>query len=1112
MGAIPVTSRHPNSSFPEVCGGYDLGPPVPKAATMIQNDPVWFGQWVDALVEAASTPPARLAAHRRAMVHDARETFDWRTIVATWHAEFVQRSTAEERRRELDRQEAKARAAVASPAYLPSVEELGEQRDDPNNELACAPDAAEERAGLPFNFGNGAAISGTRFKPVAKKTPQKLGASSPLSPSSSPVQLPSPPPQPPPPAPASARPRSMRGQGTDSRRMKKSDPASRRPVQSPSPSGAASAAASATAAATRSYRCTSTGSSGKDMAAGQRAYEAGSLSEAVDCFVSAAEHASTRDATAEAWYMAGGMFVVGGRSREAMDYFERALAAQPTHARSLFELGNAHLGEARPSSAVPLYRRAAAAFAKQLKNGKRSEDAHLLPTAIANLGNAFNDMGRRAEALAAFERAAATQPATCLAFNGLSNALEGASRFEEAQAASRRGTHLLPDCEYAHYNLGRLLRSAERSTEAVAAFEVASRLQPSEAMYVNGLGTALHAGGRTPEATSAYLAAVKLKPGWSSPYRNLGLVFNEAGGRAREAIWWFGKTVELEPTSAETYCDLGTSRLELGEQLRALEMYRYALVLAPDNALAHVNEVHLATKLCDWEDGEGKHRKLLALLSDLLSRVDERRAMPLQPAPHLFLPPYHALAYDRVPAGGLLRLAAAYAERAAERTGAAASPHPSFRPSTDASYWLARPSAAGAEGMQGGEEDRTARARRLVVGYLTTDFGEHPTSHLMRSVWRIQKELGHTRAVCFARSNDRSQQRAYIASTCEEFVELTHLSWVKAAAEIRKRRVAILVDLNGHCGRPQFELLSLRPAPLAISYMGHPGTSGAEYVPYLLTDRMSAPPQHRRQFSEHLLSLHAWHVTNYRFSSAFDSFGPPPEGSPPAGPQLKWPKEATRQALGLPPHGAAFVFATFSQLYKVTPPMYSAWANALKRSAVSSRLWMLEFPRHASEHLGQHAAADGVRKSRLLSAPTAERSFHLARVSLADLFLDTTPYNGHTTTGDATWMGTPSLTLPGELMQSRVAAGYAANAGCPQLIARSYREYENLASAIATRPAAAAAIRDCLARNRWTSTAFDTRGWVRSFDAGARMMWEVHRLQRKPMHLLLPNARHLAGF
>ena len=480
----------------------------------------------------------------------------------------------------------------------------------------------------------------------------------------------------------------------------------------------------------------------------------------------------------------------------------------------------------------------------------------------------------------------------------------------------------------------------------------------------------------------------------------------------------------------------------------------------------------------------------------------EATRRPLDPSPHLFLPPYHALAYGgRFGPAFLRELAAVYAARAATVTGAAA----------EWGGWTAPAAPAAARrAVTAAVTAAVTRAdRRLVVGYLSTDFGEHPTSHLMRNVWALQRARGRVRAICFSRSNDRSEQRKYIAETCDEFVDLTGYSWRRAADEINARRVAILIDLNGHCGQPQFEILSLRPAPLQMTYMGHPGTSVARYIQYALADRATAPPRSRSHFAEHLLVMPQWHVTDYRFSHAFvDRVGAPPQGAPPTGPKAVWPGGASADGVGLP--WGRVVLATFNQLYKVGAPNLLSWVNALRR-APKGVLWILQFPAAAAANLQLEAAAAGLRGARVLSAPTAERRFHLARSHLAQLFLDTGPYSGHTTTGDALWMGTPVVTVPGDMMQSRVAASYSANTGCAQPVVRSLRHYEAFTASLAQRPPALASLRACLARSRWTSAAFDTANWVDKFDSGAHMIWEIYRNGLQPMHLLLPS-RQLAAF
>lgn len=308
-------------------------------------------------------------------------------------------------------------------------------------------------------------------------------------------------------------------------------------------------------------------------AAGEAAFEKGDASAAFACFSAAAELGGADAArVAQAWYMAGGMYVVTGQSEHGVPYFRRALETQPDHPHSLFELGNVHLAKKEAEQARQLFERSVAAF--EALAAAKDPEARLLPTALCNLGHALNDLGRPDESVRAFERAAAASPPTCIAFNGLSNAYENAGRFDEARTVSERGSRLLPDCEYTFYNLGRLLRQAERAAEAEVAFTHARRIAPKSALYVNGLGTAQHSAGKNEEAIKTYEAAIALDPTWSSPYRNIGLVYYEGGGRAKEAMVWYHKTLKLEPNNAETYCDMGTAYLELGDQQASMREYQ----------------------------------------------------------------------------------------------------------------------------------------------------------------------------------------------------------------------------------------------------------------------------------------------------------------------------------------------------------------------------------------------------------------------------------------------------------------------------------------------------------------------------------------------------------
>jgi len=843
------------------------------------------------------------------------------------------------------------------------------------------------------------------------------------------------------------------------------------------------------------------------MEAATRALGEGDVQIAFACFQSASRASPTM---ADAWYMQGGVFVMVGNPQAATPFFEHATALRPDHAEAWFELGNAHLAQGQPRRAEAALAASARAIADAEAaggGGDRGATAarwggkaglELLPTVVSNLGNALLEMDRAAEAVTRYEESVAMRPPLCIAFNGLSNAFEHLGRYEAAQDACARGIRALPSCDLAYYNLGRLLRAAQdRQAEAAAAHRAAMRLVPANAQYVNAYGTALQSEDNA-RAGRAYRRALALAPSWSAPYRNLGLLEYEEG-RSEAALALFARVVQLEPTSVDTYTDMGTAYLERRDLLGSLAEYERALRLQPTNRLAHANLVYLRTKLCEWRARPLVMARLHDLADELLDAANGVGRSPLAPAPHLFLPPYHALAYEGFTPTRLRALAALYAGRAAMTSAAPPTPPPA----------------------ELGAQLRAAAAlaaadRRPVVGYVTPDFGDHPTSHLMRSVWRLQGAAGRVRAVCFARTpSDGSPNRLHIEASCEEFVDLSSVGYREAAAAINARRVQLLVDLNGHCGRPQFELLSLRAAPLQLTYMGHPGTSGAAYVQYVVVDVVTTPPTRRfaAHFSEKLVALPQWHVTDYRDAHAFDALGTPPRGAPTAGRRLKWPPQARRAVVETQPIGggaaveglpaAAFVMATFNQLYKVSAPFWHVWCNALRR-APRGLLWVLEFPRTAADNLAAEAAAAGVRTARLRTARTAERGFHLARAAVADLALDTAPYNGHTTAGDAVWMGTPLLTLPGDGMQTRVGASYATAAGCAQLVVRSLRQYEHVAAALASgrHRARFDALRGCLARHRWTSAAFDTARWVSAFDDAVHMIVDNHRRGLAPKHML----------
>jgi predicted O-linked N-acetylglucosamine transferase (SPINDLY family) len=261
-----------------------------------------------------------------------------------------------------------------------------------------------------------------------------------------------------------------------------------------------------------------------------------------------------------------------------------------------------------------------------------------------------------------------------------------------------------------------------------------------------------------------------------------------------------------------------------------------------------------------------------------------------------------------------------------------------------------------------------------------------------------------------------------------------------------------------------------------LHYIGYPGTLGVEFIDYLIVDPFVVPPEERQHYSEALVYLSQCYQANDRKRAASEA-------------------RPDRVEAGLPPD--AFVFCCFNQTYKITPDFFAAWMRLLT-AVPGSVLWLLADNRWVEDNLRREAAARGVAPDRLVFAPRQPVPDHLARHALADLFLDTFPYNAHTTASDALWMGLPVLTRAGRSFASRVAASLLHAVGLPELITHDLAQYEQLALELARGPARLAAMRHHLAAARATAPLFDIDRRRREIETAYRLMWELHQRGEAP--------------
>jgi predicted O-linked N-acetylglucosamine transferase (SPINDLY family) len=371
------------------------------------------------------------------------------------------------------------------------------------------------------------------------------------------------------------------------------------------------------------------------------------------------------------------------------------------------------------------------------------------------------------------------------------------------------------------------------------------------------------------------------------------------------------------------------------------------------------------------------------------------------------------------------------------------------------------------------------RHDRIRLAYLSGEFRDHPTAILIAGVLEQHDRTRFEVTAVSLGAKSAAPLGRRIEAACERMIEVADFNDAEAAAAMRAIEIDIAVDLNGHAGAGRPSILAHRPAPLQVNYLGNAGTTGAPFLDYIIADRTVLPSAHFHHYTEQVVHLpHSYQCNDSRRNR----------------PQAT----LSRYDAGLPETG--FVYCCFNNLYKLSPEIFDVWMRLLHASP-GAVLWLLGEDRFAIHNLRREAGARGIAPERLIFAPRAPVDEHLARQTLADLFLDTLPMNAHATASDALWAGLPLLTCLGNSFGGRVAGSLLRAVGLPELVAESLAEYEELAMTLARDPGRLTGLRERLARNRDTEPLFDTPRYTRDLESAYLAMWRRHRAGLPPSHI-----------
>jgi len=646
--------------------------------------------------------------------------------------------------------------------------------------------------------------------------------------------------------------------------------------------------------------------------------------------------------------------------------------------------------------------------------------------ALIAQGHALEDAGDIAGALARYREAVDAAPLHARAHLNVGNGLLALDDAQGALDAYTQAAQLKDRYAPAHFNMGNAHARLGRQAEAMRCYRVAVECDPEFADAWVALGNAEDDLGEWPDALASYAKALDLRPDYAPVLVNLAGVQRQLG-MTGEAEASCRRALLLDRNLAQAHAQLGKIMLDRDDWVEALRSFRSASQLDAQSGAALAQAFHCANQMCDWSQRAGDERQLEQFVA--------------QDAPGL--PPFYLLSLQptALPVRELQH-------RAAQ----------TYARSTMASLLAAPPLVTKRE-----------RGTRLRVGYLSADFHEHATMHLLRGVLASHDHAQlHVTAYSYGRTQDAMTQAA--RESCDEFRDVAQLSDADAAARIAEDGIELLVDLKGFTRQARLGITALRPAPVIASWLGYPGTLGeARLADWIIGDPTVTPLEHAREFSEALaLMPHCYQPNDNTRSIA----------------QLP-----TREDSGLP--AGAFVFCSFNQGYKIGPATFDVWCRLL-REVPGSVLWLLPGSPGMAGNLQREAAARGVEASRLVFAPNLPLDQHLARTSLADLALDTFPYNSHTTGSDVLWAGVPLVTRTGDAFASRVASSLLQAVGLPELVTNDWRGYFELAKALASDSDRLARLRAQLAANRGSAPLFDTARFTHDLERLYARIWQSH--------------------
>lgn len=750
----------------------------------------------------------------------------------------------------------------------------------------------------------------------------------------------------------------------------------------------------------------------------------------------------------------GAVFVNLGDVQQAFKQFDKITKIKPDYPEAWSNRGFT-------LSKLKRYEAALASYEKAINLKPSFVDAW------CNRGNAFAELKKYDQALDSFENVVAIAPDHADAWSNRGNALLKLKHYEKALASFKKAISIRPAFFEAWSNLGNTFVELKKYDDAIATYDKAIDIKPTYPTAWYNRGNALADLSQYEQALVSFDKAIDIKPDYGEAWYNRGCVLLELK-RFEQALASCDKAISIKPDSVEAWCNRGNALRELRQYDQAFVSYDNAIRIKPDyvDAWRNRGQVHMDLKqyeqaLVSFEKaisikpdyefcfGQKLHSQMhLCKWEDLESQLKtlSKKILAGKPVSH----PFSTLSLLDKPE---------VLKKAAENYLQAKYPplnHSVPFPKKD-------------------------RSQRIRIGYYSADFVNHAMSSLMAELFEVHDRSQFEIFGFSFGPNKQDEMRRRVSAGVDCFHEVSRWSDHQIVELSRSLGIDIAIDLMGFTAGSRTGIFSKICAPIQVSYLGYPGTMAAPYIEYLVADPVVIPSELQKHYSEKIVYLPDCYQVNDSKRKISQ-------------------KEFTREEFGLPDD--QFVFCCFNNNHKILPQTFDSWMRILK-SVKGSVLWLLQSNTLAAANLRKEATARGVDKSRLIFAKPMNLDEHLARHRLADLFLDTLPYNAHTTASDALWAGLPVLTQIGHSFAARVAASLLSTMQLEELITQNANQYESLAIELAKDPSKLNVIRRQLEINHKNSALFNARLFARHIEKAYSIMFERYHFGEKPEHIYL---------